>query len=127
LAKGTPFAAVQQRELFKNVIVHEVIHGVLQQNTGPHVMSYVAQEYVAYALQLESLPASERFRYFRSIKKTAQTMKTDDLGFTDMLLLADPFLFAAYAYEHYRASGSGCVHLTGLMKGRVPFVLTPLY
>jgi hypothetical protein len=32
------------------------------------------------------------------------------------------FFFAANAYEHFQASGDGCVHLTALLGGDVSFI-----
>ena len=119
LTKGTPFDALSKQELFKSVIVHEVIHGVLHQNSTSHVLSHPAGEYLAYALQMESLPAHERDSYLRLIDKKVDTA---DMLFSDLLLLADPFLFAAQAYAHFKAAPDSCAQAKAMLQGEVAFI-----
>jgi hypothetical protein len=56
LVRDTPYAELPLRELFKSIVVHEVVHGVMHQNAKQAAMSLSAHEYPAYALQIESLP-----------------------------------------------------------------------
>ena len=124
LAKGTPFALLSQRDLFKSIVLHEIVHGVLHQHAGRHVMSHAAGEYLAYALQIESLPPSGRDSFLQAIEPRVSTA---DLIFTDVLWSLDPFFFAAHAYDHFKDSDNGCTHLRALLEGQVAFISTPLY
>lgn len=87
-------------------------------------MSLSAHEYPAYALQIESLPSSVRQNFLLSMRDEASI---DNFSFNDIVLSIDPFLFAAHAYWHLRASGNGCGHLTALLAGEAAFISTPLY
>jgi hypothetical protein len=42
--------------------------------------------------------------------------------FNDSILLADPYVFAAHAYRHFKASANGCTRLTALLEGEVEFI-----
>ena len=119
LVKDTPFGELPLRELYASIVVHEIIHGALHQNSVRHVMSYTAGEYLAYALQIESLAPGVRDQFLQSVAKRL-TMK--NFVFSDVLLSLDPFLFAAHAYEHLKASQNPCSYLTALMEGEVAFI-----
>ena len=121
LIRGTPYSEVPQHEFYKSLIVHEVIHGVMHQNLKRPATSSAAYEYPAYALQIESLPPSVRHKFLRSFGEIAIT---PDSIFSNSLLLFDPFFFAARAYEHFKTSANGCAHLSALLEGEVPFILT---
>jgi hypothetical protein len=124
LVAGTPFAALSQHALFQSIILHEIIHGVLHQNAGDHIMSHTAGEYLSYALQLEALSAQERHKFIKAVKRR---VSTTELVFTDALLSLDPFFFAAHAYEHLKASPDSCDRVRALRQGEVPFISTLQY
>jgi hypothetical protein len=119
LVKDTPYAELPQRDFYRSLIVHEVVHGVMHQSFKRQPTSHAAYEYPAYAVQIESLPPAVRERFLRSFDPT--TMKSDFM-FNDSVLFFDPYFFAARAYEHFRASADGCAHLTALLEGDVSFI-----
>lgn len=119
LVKGTPYAELPQRAFYRSLIVHEVVHGVMHQNLKRQPTSHAADEYPAYALQIASLPADVRDKFLQSIPSRA---RPGELVLNDAILFFDPFFFAAQAYEHFQASGDGCVHLTALLGGDVAFI-----
>jgi len=121
LVRDTPYANLPQRDFYKSLIVHEVIHGILHQNYKRKPMSHAAYEYPAYALQIESLTPSVREQFLQSFDQ--QTIRADAM-FNDSILLFDPFFFAAQAYRHFKVAGNGCAHLDALLDGEVPFILT---
>jgi hypothetical protein len=124
LVKDTPFGALPPRELYRSVVVHEIIHGALHQNAVRHLMSYTAGEYLAYALQIESLDPSVRDLFLQSV---ANRLTSKNFVFSDILLSLDPFLFAAHAYEHFKAARDSCSSLTAVMEGEVAFISPPPY
>ena len=69
---NTPFAAVSPREFYVSIVVHEAVHGVLQQNSEGSLLSHIANEYLAYALQIESLPANARRAFLLSFPNRPQ-------------------------------------------------------
>jgi hypothetical protein len=119
LVKDTPYAALPQRDFYRSLIVHEIVHGVMHQNLKRPAASHAAYEYPAYALQVESLPPQVRNTFLRSFDQTAIADKS---LFNDPVLFFDPYFFAARAYHHFKASPNACTHLTALLEGEVPFI-----
>jgi hypothetical protein len=119
LVKDTPYAALPQRDFYRSLIVHEVIHGVMHQNLKRPATSHAAHEYPAYALQIESLAPHVRDAFLKSFDQTAIASKS---LFNDTVLFFDPYFFAASAYHHFKASPGGCSHLTALLEGEVSFI-----
>ena len=124
LVKDTPYAKLPQRDFYRSLIVHEVIHGVMHQNLKRPATSHAAYEYPAYALQIESLPPHVREEFLQSFDQTA--IKADSTIFSDAVLFFDPYFFAASAYNHFKASTNGCAHLTALLEGEVAFIAPPM-
>jgi hypothetical protein len=121
LVNDTPYAKLPQRDFYRSLIVHEVIHGVMHQNLKRPASSHAAYEYPAYALQIESLTPSVREQFLQSFEQDA--IRADTI-FNDTILMFDPFFFAAQAYRHFKAVGdNGCAHLNALLDGEVPFIL----
>ena len=122
LVKDTPYAGLPQRDFYKSLIVHEVVHGIMHQNLKRPASTHAAYEYPAYALQIESLTPQVRDTFLRSFDK--HTVETASL-FSDPILFFDPYYFAARAYQHFKASMNGCAHLTALLEGEVAFIAPP--
>jgi hypothetical protein len=120
LAVGTPYAELPQRDFYRSLIVHEIVHGIMHQNLKRPTSSHAAYEYPAYALQLDSLPPNVRDTFLRAVPNRA---KPGELVFNDALLLFDPFFFAVHAYEHLKSATNGCAQLHVLLDGQAPFVL----
>ena len=122
LVKDTPYAELPQRDFYRSLIVHEVVHGVMHQNLKRSAATHAAYEYPAYALQIESLAPSVRDKFVQSFDQTAFIA---DTIFNDSVLLFDPYFFAARAYHHFKASINGCAHLNRLLGGEVDFIAPP--
>jgi hypothetical protein len=122
LTKDTPYATLPQREFYKSLIVHEVVHGIMHQNLKRPATSHAAYEYPAYALQIKSLAPHVRDTFLKSFDQTAISAKS---LFTDPVLFFDPFFFAARAYHHFEASPNGCGQLSALLDGEVAFIAPP--
>lgn len=120
LARDTPYERLPQREFYKSLIVHEVIHGLMHQNLKRPATTHAAHEYPAYALQIESLPESVRDTFLRTFDHLATNSAS---LFSDSVLFFDPFFFAARAYQHFKASADGCAHLAALLQGEVAFIV----
>jgi hypothetical protein len=119
LAEGTPYAMLPQRDFYRSLIIHEVVHGVMHQNLKRPVSTHAAYEYPAYALQIESLAPNVRDTFLQSFDQRA--IKANSI-FGDSILLFDPYFFAARAYEHFKASADGCANLAAILQGEVSFI-----
>jgi len=119
LAKDTPYAKLPQRDFYRSLIVHEVVHGIMHQNLKRPATTHAAYEYPAYALQIESLSPHVREAFLNSFDQTTIASKS---LFNDTVLFFDPFFFAASAYHHFKVSADGCANLTALLHGDVAFI-----
>ena len=119
LAARTPFAKLPLRDLYRSLIVHEVVHGVLRQSAAGQSMDQVASEYLAYGLQIATLPPTARDTFLSLVLLTAQT---GDLEFSDVMLALNPYFFAASSYRHLEASGDECRQIHAVIKGSATFI-----
>ena len=122
LIGGTPFGILGQRDLYKSLIVHEVVHGVMHQNFAQNPTGRAVNEYPAYALQLASLPAGKLKKYLDSVDKSGG----GEFLFNDLVLSLDSFFFAARAYRHFASSSDGCSQLRSILAGNATFIATSL-
>jgi hypothetical protein len=120
LVQGTPYAVLPQPDLYRSLIIHEVVHAVMHQNLRRKALSRAAYEYPAYVLQIASFPPTVRDRFLQTVDRS--TPHTDFL-FSDSVLFMDPFVFAARAYQHFGTSAKGCDHLVALLEGEAAFIL----
>lgn len=120
LVKDTPYAGLPQRDFYRSLILHEVIHAIMHQNIERQPTSHAAYEYPAYALQIESLPPAVREQFLRSFDQAA--LRSDTV-FNDAVLFFDPYFFAARAYRHFQAAADRCALLGALLKGEVSFIV----
>ena len=118
LAAGTPYVELPERDLYRSLIVHEVVHGIMHQNLNQPAASHAVYEYPAYALQVASLPPDVRDKLLKAIPNRATPGR---LIFTDAILFFDPYFFAVNAYEHFNSAADGCAHLHILLNGEAPF------
>jgi hypothetical protein len=91
----------------------------MHQNLRRDPTSNAAYEYPAYAIQLESLPYGERQKLLEAMIDESES---DDFIFNDLVLFFNPFLFAAQAYQHFKAAPNSCARLVALLEGEVPFI-----
>jgi hypothetical protein len=123
LVEGTPYSEVPRPEFYGSIIVHEIVHAVLHQNYERRPNSQAAYEYPAYALQIDYLPPAARQLFLQTSAHTTEERK--DFLFNDAVLFFDPFVFAARAYQHFKASSDWCSHVRALLRGEVDFIAPP--
>lgn len=119
LSWQTPYAEVPSRDLYRSLIVHELVHAIMHQNLKRPAQSHAAYEYPAYAIQLASMPAEVLQKLLRAVPNRAIRGETI---FNDSILFFDPFFFAVNAYEHFHKAASACARLNALLDVEGPFV-----
>ena len=115
----TPYRFLSPSEFYRSMVVHELVHAVLQQNARRAPQSRSEQEYPAYALQIASLSDSARARL---LQPYAHLAVKGEFIFNDILLALDPIHFALRAYLHFSESGGGCTRLRSLLSGDADFI-----
>jgi hypothetical protein len=119
LVKDSPYEELPQRDFYRSLIVHEVVHGVMHQSLKRQPRSHAAYEYPAYALQIASLPPLVREKFLGAFDRAGMPSA---FTFSDTVLFFDPYFFAARAYEHFKASADKCAHLAALLEGEASFI-----
>ena len=120
LIKDTPFSELPLIEFYRSIVVHEIVHGAMYQNSYRSPISRAAFEYPAYAIQIQSLPPDTRANFLERYGTSRQT----PFLFSDIILQADPYFFAARAYQHFSEAPNGCAALRSLLQGEVEFIAT---
>lgn len=112
------YASLPFGEFYQSIVVHEIAHQFFRSHLKGKKVSYATHEYVAYAMQIASMPPQIRNQLLNSITREP----TEDLDpFVDMLLLMSPVYFGVLAYDHFSAPGNGCWVLQGIVRGEIEF------
>lgn len=108
------------RDVYDSLIVHEVTHAIFRELVGRRRLPLAAHEYVAYAIQVASLPAKTRDAFLSSFP--AQTPK-DFRRFNEIYLGMSPLRFAANAYRHLFQDDQYCETIGRVARGEAEFPL----
>ncbi|MDJ0639408.1 MAG: hypothetical protein QNJ20_11280 [Paracoccaceae bacterium] len=109
-------AAISRAAMFEAVLMHETVHAMVSDELDGRVISRLAEEYVAYALQLESMSQSDRQKILNS-QGAAPKITQELLNFD--LLRAAPDLFGSAAWLHFKQPQNGCRFVADLLSGDV--------
>ncbi len=111
---GPLFRIQMEGALYASFIAHEIAHAVIHANAGRHRPARVAQEYIAYVVQLASMPEALRARILARYDEDAFG-RASEIGET--YLLIDPHAFAVKVYRHYLQPENGAAFLRRLIDG----------
>lgn len=113
MAKEKPiFGVPYDVALFRSVVAHEVAHAIAEDNFHVEEPSRLAHEYIAYIVQLATMPSRLSQRVFEMVP--AQAFNSE-LEINPMIYGLNPDLFAVKAYGHYRSPGVGVAFLQTLL------------
>ena len=102
--------------LFDSVIVHELTHAYTSQFETNTPLSLPASEYIAFAMQLEFLPAIDRQKVLDA-QDFSEPVKPE--GLNGLVLSMAPSVFAAKAWRHFNYAGNGCEFVRDIIEGEV--------
>lgn len=104
--------------LYASIASHEMAHAMIAEARPILDLVPTAHEYIAYAVQIETLPTAIR----DTLAVTAKpSVRADLLMFSPFLLYADPEQFAATAWRHFSQPHNGCRFLLDILSGQVHF------
>ncbi len=118
LAPDNAYRQLPQREAWRSLAVHEITHGIVSRAARAKDLAPMAQEYVAYAIQISSLSADSRRKLLEAMPGRAPS---DTTSFNELYHAIDPLRFGVNAYRHYSAMPDGCAFLNQLMRGEIEF------
>ena len=106
-------------QLFESLIVHEMTHAFFAKtDCGQHTCA-AGHEYIAYALQLESMSASARQILLDAYPLHGELAFE---AFNDTYLAIAPVRFATNAWRHFSTPGNGCDFIRKIIDGEVEFI-----
>lgn len=114
------FAGIDPDIFFDSLIVHELAHAFIDQKSDSQLACSSDSEYIAYALQIESLPefARDRVLAFREFDRPVPTERLNEyvLGFA-------PDIFGILAWTHFSDPSNGCGFISALLAGEITLKL----
>lgn len=111
-------AGIDPADYYPSVIIHEVSHSILHAAAAASPVSVVAQEYLGYALQLESMPARAREALLAPIRDRGRFKASPP---DEMLLLMSVTAFAAASYLHFSAQKDRCAIVRKVLDKELTF------
>lgn len=100
--------------LFDSLIAHELAHAFLDQAECRGIPCYADHEYIAYAMQIQSLSTKNRAAILQGHKVTDPT---DTGRLNDFIAQAAPNHFAQAVWLHFSRPENGCAFVGRLIRG----------
>ena len=113
-ARATAFSEMEAAVLFESLIVHELTHAAIDQWLPHHFVPKIVHEYLAYAIQLDTLPTAERQRI---LAKANVRGPPDIARINEALLDIAPLYFAAASWLFFTANGGDANHVKSVLDG----------
>ncbi|WP_439156256.1 DUF6639 family protein [Yoonia sp.] len=107
------FFAIPAPIYFESVLAHELAHAAYDAVPCPFADCVVTSEYVAYAMQVYSLPPSER-GLFEADVAMAETVSRYDISSIGLLMAPDQF--ARNVWAHFSQREDGCAYVADMME-----------
>lgn len=115
---GSAHAALPPRNAYQSIVVHEMTHAFLSGRTKSRPLPRVAQEYVAYVVQISSMNENDQSRFLSAF--SGQPI-AELWHFNELSYFLNPEQFAVLAFEHFRHPSNGCGFLQRVVSGEVNF------
>jgi hypothetical protein len=117
--RSKAFPAMEPELLFQSVIVHEMVHAYLDQQSSGRFLPRVAHEYLAYAIQLDALSDAERDRVLEKADMQEASVELEDIN--EAILNLMPVRFAAMAWLHFNQEGGDASLVRRIIEGEQLF------
>lgn len=104
--------------LYASVAAHEMSHAILAESAIGPDLPPTAHEYVAYTIQIATLPEEIRAAIDAKYPEPALV---DLFVFSPFLLYGDPERFAVAAWRHFGEPDNGCGMIHRILAGKVRF------
>lgn len=118
LPPDSPFLAIPELQLFDSLVIHEMTHALLFMNHARPWRSFAAQEYVAYAMQLQFLQPESQAELLTSVN-VKRPVRLETLS--EKTLMFEPEEFAIGAWQHFETNGHGCDFVRRILNDDVNF------
>ncbi|MFD0982821.1 DUF6639 family protein [Tropicimonas aquimaris] len=120
--RSETWTAVPLAEHFEAVVVHEFAHALVDQNAAIQRACIADDEYIAYAMQIESLSESTRSVLLAEVGASPPT-STQEIN--SLVLGFSPADFAVRSWLHFAEPENGCAFVEKIIQGEVTFFFLP--
>lgn len=118
LSPGDAYSVLPPEVLLTSLLTHELAHALADQSAGDRRIDIVDQEYIAAALELETMAADWRDVLIRAAPVSLPPKES----LIDILIYGmAPRKFATNAWQHFRAEDDGCARIREIVAGRFSF------
>lgn len=114
LGADHPFMEIPRSAFYDSLVAHEMAHALAYQTRGAPLEGAAGSEYIAYAIQLWSMPADVRSAF---LARHPITEPVTLEALNEVILAFSPAHFAALAWAHFEAPENGCRFIQRLLKG----------
>jgi hypothetical protein len=112
------FATIPLKQMFDSIVVHELTHALYDATPCPSESCIATAEYLAYALQIASLPDTTRAAVAAGIAEGREVQRESISG---IMYLFAPDNFALNAWGHYSQVPDQCAHIRDILDGTTVF------
>lgn len=107
------FHALSTPAFFESVLAHELAHAAYDPVPCPFSDCLVTSEYVAYAMQVRSLPSADRAIFETALNLEERVSRYE---FSSVGLLMAPDSFARDVWVHFSQREDGCAYVADMMR-----------
>lgn len=119
-AQSVLYTGLDPIVILNSLVAHEVAHAAFAQSTGEDAAFLANHEYVAYAVQMWSLPPLVRDEIVASF---GQDEPVEPIRLNELVAVMAPEKFAALAWQHFNEPGHGCDFVQDLATGRATLAI----
>jgi len=112
------FADVPDAPFFDSVVIHELAHAAFDAVPCPFGSCPATAEYVAYAMQIMSLPSGELAKFEASFE-FEKRVSYDEIN--AIILFMAPEKFVRKTWGHLSQRGDQCAYIRQIMNGNILF------
>ncbi len=113
-----PLRRIDAETYLTSILVHELAHAALESMPCPFASCVASQEYVAYAMQMRSLPAQARFALLTR-PTLNRTIMDDEIN--PIIAQMAPDLFMQKAWLHFSQQEDPCGFIQQIAEGAFLF------
>ncbi|WP_139784630.1 hypothetical protein [Roseovarius sp. A-2] len=115
-AADSSLSHVPPEPFFRGILTHELAHAAFDAQPCPFESCITASEYIAYTMQIMSLPAAD-IATFESGLKMHKKISRDALN--PITLYMNPDIFLSLAWIHLHQRSDPCAYIGDVMQGRI--------
>ena len=112
------FSPLTKQEFFASILAHELTHAAYDATPCPFGDCAATAEYLAYAMQIMTLPPDKRDEIETGFEIT-RTISRDEIN--PMILYMAPDVFIRKSWGHLTQRENSCAYVKQIMEGKILF------